>query len=177
MPNHCENHTSIIGPKDDIERLFAVLDTTNTDHPMANLCPMPIDIEEGNIREWTINNWGTKWGDYDYFTDDIHIEYYEDGTANISLSYMTAWGPFDIAYWTKVSTDWPTLWFTSSYSEPGCQFVGAFSARDSKVENYETTDLPDWSGDDDGYPEWLDAIDQLRNECADIVDGRIAVAS
>ena len=73
MPNHCENHTSIIGPKDDIERLFAVLDTTNTDHPMANLCPMPIDIEEGNIREWTINNWGTKWGDYDYFTDDIQI--------------------------------------------------------------------------------------------------------
>jgi len=169
MPNLCENHTHILGPKEDIERLFAVLDTPNAEQPLINLYPMPL-MDADNVREWSVSNWGTKWGDYDYFSDDIEIEDYEDGTAGVSLSYHTAWSPFDVTYWTKVSTDWPTLWFTTSYSEPGCCFVGAFSARDGVVENYETTDLPEWSGEPDDYPEWLDAVDQLRNECADVVD-------
>jgi hypothetical protein len=172
MPNLCENHTSIFGPKEDIERLFAVLDIPNAEQPLTNLYPMPIDIADENIREWRIANWGNKWGDYDYFTDDIHVEDYEDGTASISLSYHTAWSPFDKNYWTKVSFQWPTLWFTTSYSEPGMCFVGAFSARNGAVKNIETTDLPDWSGLSEDYSDWLDAIDQLRNECADLVDER-----
>lgn len=172
MPNHCENHTSILGPKEDIERLFAVLTAGDDERLLVNLHPMPADIADENIREWRLSNWGTKWGDYDYFSDDIEVEHHDDGMASISLSYHTAWSPFDTVYWTKVSTDYPTLWFTTSYSEPGMCFVGAFSARNGIVKNVETA-MPDWSGEEDDYPKWLDAIDQLRNECADLVDERI----
>ena len=170
MPNHCENHTSILGPKEDIERLFGVITAPADDRLLVHLYPVPEGTTDTDAYDWCWNNWGTKWGDYDHFSDGIEVEHFEDGTASLSFSYHTAWGPFDTNYWTKVSTDWPSLWFTTSYSEPGCQFVGAFSARNGVVKNQETNELPDWSGDEDDYCDWLDAVDQLRNEYADMVD-------
>lgn len=173
MPNHCENHTSIIGPREDIERLLAVITAPADDHLLAHLYPVPEDVTDSY--HWCIENWGTKWGDYDHFSDEIEAFHHNDNTSSISVSYMTAWSPFGENYWRKVSKDYPTLWFTTSYAEQGMCFVGAFAVRNGSIENHETDQLPDWSGEDEDYADWLDAMDELRNTCADIVDGRLAI--
>lgn len=76
-----------------------MLSEKTTDFNMV--IPQPVNIETGNCpgqhepgiicwRNWSINNWGTKWNAY-----DTKFEDHEDGTA--TLQFDTAWShPFPV---------------------------------------------------------------------------------
>jgi len=81
-------------------------------------------IERANLRkhgakhwyDWCLDNWGTKWGDYDtYFAgQDRH---------GATFTFNTAWSPGSAGL-EKISALWPELAFANSYEEGGCDFIG-----------------------------------------------------
>lgn len=106
--------------------------------------------------DWALDNWGTKWGDFDHYQNIRYVDEHE-------LGYMTAWGPFSDKFWIEVSKKYPELTFTVTYDEPGMCFVGA-----GKYSNGETLftcyidDVTPLLGeldyeDDDARDKWYEA--------------------
>jgi hypothetical protein len=71
--------------------------------------------------DWSLHNWGTKWGDCDLRIDDVYIN--NDDTSTLELRYETAWGPALEAL-THISTLFPKLIFYTFYREEGIGFAG-----------------------------------------------------
>ena len=230
MPNHCENSTTIEGPKEDLEKLLDVIrlhEDTTTDNPsgLKNLVPMPtvldgtispaptstepnenwaVWVTEGrwtkeqydeacaqqvvryeraqtalaetgytNWYDWCNRNWGTKWGDYDHYGDD-DIQIIGDGSATITINYMTAWGPFSEKFWAEASKKFPTLTFATCYSEPGMCFIGAIVAQDGIIgSEYIEDAFPDLAEDEDGniaddaWDNYQQEVDDTRSRALD----------
>lgn len=199
MPNHCENQVSIHGPKTDIQRLWDIINNPGDAEESATLTrlhPMPEELrkspsawygdpekqaEQALIEEamltkyghkdwysWALANWGTKWGDYDYFSAQHNvIDTWE--TADISLSFHTAWGPFSQNFWKKVSADFPTLTFTIAYDELGMAFCGAEKYHNGEqvferyIDDYnQVIGEPDWDNPDD-VDMWFEHKSTLRD--------------
>lgn len=185
MPNHCVNFTTVTGPVDDIQRFYdAVLvpdedinENTTDCFCLARLFPIPED-KIGDSYWWCVENWGTKWGDYNYLTGDDEDIWQAPDT--LSFSYHTAYAPFSENFWQKVTNDWPTLYFTTSYQEEGIGVLGAIAASDGLVEMNDI-EHPEFDGpfDGDEYLDFVDEVDRLRNEACDTViemlDARLAV--
>jgi hypothetical protein len=89
---------------------------------------------------WESNHWGVKWGACD--SELMHKE-----NCFLQYEFSTAWGP-PIAFFEKISEDWPTLSFELSYEEPGMGFQGS-------AEWYEGSLQSSWEGEyeDDDYEE------------------------
>lgn len=199
MPNHCENQVSIDGPKADIQRLWEIIKDDNPNEESAKLTRLyPMPDELGNSPavfygdpakqaeqllieadmlakyghkdwyDWAIQNWGTKWGDYDYMSASLNvIDTWE--TADITLAFHTAWGPFDEKFWKKVSADFPTLQFSITYEEPGMVFCGAETYRNGErvferyIDDYnQIIGEPNWDDEDD-VDRWHEAKSDLRD--------------
>lgn len=76
-----------------------------------------------NWYDWRIKNWGTKWDVNDLRqSQDIFVN--EDGIANVSYYFETAWGP-GIEAFDKIAADYPNILFTLYYEEPGMGFCGS----------------------------------------------------
>lgn len=75
---------------------------------------------------WALDNWGTKWGDYEH-------SYAELSDEHVEIRYMTAWCPFDNKFWHHVSQQFPTLTFVIVYDEPGMVFCGASCYRNGET--------------------------------------------
>ena len=83
-----------------------------------------IMIESHNLKtygakhwyDWCLDNWGTKWGDYDTSLD-------ASGRHGACLSFSTAWSP-GTAGLEKISALHPELVFVNAYEESGCDFIG-----------------------------------------------------
>jgi len=146
-----------------------------TDDESLRLQAEQDDIHQRNIDkyghknwyDWAYVNWGTKWGDYDYISAQMNlIDTWE--TADISLSFHTAWGPFEPQFWLKVSADYPTLTFSIGYHEPGMMFLGSETYKNGEQtysehsEDYsvETGDIPD---DSDEFDDWWSKFENLRD--------------
>jgi hypothetical protein len=112
---------------------------------------------------WTHDNWGTKWGDYDHW-HEAQLE--EAASGEILYKYITAWGPLDERFWAKVSEMFPTLTFTTAYSEPGMDFCGGISARNGVVASRYSDDLPEFV-DDGSVDSWMNSIDEIADRLAD----------
>lgn len=117
---------------------------------------------------WALDNWGTKWGDYDHF---VAIQ----GNGYIELGYMTAWGPFADKFWHHVSQQFPTLDFVVSYDESGMAFCGASSYRNGEtlaeryVDDYtQLIGVPDWD-DTDKVEDWNYQLCDLRDRLTEQV--------
>lgn len=121
-----------------------------------------------NWYDWSIANWGTKWGDYDHFVDS-------DGEGHHEFGYHTAWAPFDNSFWLKVSALYPELTFIVVYQETGMTFAGASKYQDG-VEVFDhyindyTELLPDVDWDDD------DSVDTYMGAEGDLFDGLYEMA-
>lgn len=92
-----------------------------------------------NWYDWSIANYGTKWGIYD-------TAEWEVGTKQASLFYCTAWSPAD-KFFINASVKYPKLLFITEFADEGGGFVGR--------ETYENGELVDtesfeWN-DEDGY--------------------------
>lgn len=167
MPNYCENHTNISGPIEDVRAILDAMRGEDGETLISNLVPMPADIGDGWY-SWALENWGTKWGDFDHFSDDgFEIDEYDQGQAQTYCSYYTAWGPFDKGFWLRVSRMFPTLTFTNTYQEEGMGFVGAVAVRNGFGGEAYTEDVPTYPENSDDVQEYCDALCDLRERMLD----------
>jgi len=82
-----------------------------------------------NWYDWTIANWGSKWGVYDETEWDIT----EDGDiSSAGIWYQTAWSPVTIA-WERISKNYPTLEFFHEFADEGGAFVGNQLIQDGNI--------------------------------------------
>ena len=149
MPNHCEQTTTVVGPKDERDHFVASAKDGEGRFSLSSLHPMPEGLKgsfsgytsdpekakeyaeqhEKNLAEyghanwydWAYAEWGTKWGDYD---GDVSCHDDHETTAY----YQSAWGPSSELV-RKVSALFPTLLFVTRYHEPGCCFAGVTAHR------------------------------------------------
>ena len=75
-----------------------------------------------NWYDWTIANWGSKWGVYDETEWNI-TDVEDDGLSSAGIWYQTAWTPVTIA-WERISKNYPTLEFFHEFADEGGAFVG-----------------------------------------------------
>ena len=173
MPNDCANNVSIQGDMYDILRFWEAMRDDDGEQRLVNLVPMPDELNnhDGGWYSWAIENWGTKWGDYDHY-----VMLFEAGGGYIDMAFLTAWGPFSDAFWHRVSRQFPDLTFIVSYHEPGMVFCGASKYRNGEtlaerhIDDYrKVIGEPNWD-DADSVARWQDRLTDLRDGIVRSVD-------
>lgn len=160
MPNHVYNILNLTGPKEDILSFSNAVSVGRGDDEgiIRAFIPFPAELEGREILnkegesigraftdegyKWCLNNWGTKWGDYE---TDVLVEPNElpDGSWAVSYTFVTAWSPADEAF-TTIAKMFPTLTFDISWEEEGYQSIGAFVAKgDKHVKLYTVDAVPE----------------------------------
>lgn len=143
MPNWCYNTLTLSGDADVISRIkdwYKDRQSGKTDDVglFSLFYPLPKALESttapsrepnkaliekygaDNWYDYQTTNWGTKW--------DVRQIFTEAETENeICLSFDTAWAP-PIAFYKKLSEDYPKLHIMASYSETGVGFCGTFDS-------------------------------------------------
>lgn len=177
MPNHCENILGIAGDKEDVEKFLEFV-SRPVPHKgkqevsiFDNLIPMPEELsgtnksfmnenssEESvslqekfgydNWYDWALNNWGTKWGDYELTKSTIQtmdssrwnseidsIEYRK--VYYMHFYYTTAWGPGSDEIMSALAEQFPQLNAMLYYEEPGMGFAGFVVVKDGSIAHNE----------------------------------------
>lgn len=83
-----------------------------------------------NWYDWSISNWGTKWGCYDTtVTEPVggHMDY----------TFSTAWSPFSDNVLEAMMRKFPELEFRLAYAEQGCAFAGITILERDHREDYQ----------------------------------------
>lgn len=83
---------------------------------------------------WTIANWGTKWGAYDSTEWTIESETKRKMVATISFN--TAWSPAT-GFFEFASQEYPTLTFELEFADEGGGFVCTQSLKNGEVTEQE----------------------------------------
>ena len=143
MPNWCENHLSIYGKKEDMDKFISVIKAGEDEYKILdNLYPTPEELMIGDVSftvdeiqkanlekfgykswyDWRIDKWGTKWQECDLFVQQEYTIRAED-KSEIAFGFNTAWAP-PIEAFNKISADYPSILFCLYYEEPGMGFCG-----------------------------------------------------
>jgi Ferredoxin-like domain in Api92-like protein len=77
--------------------------------------------------EWCNENWGTKWGFYDF----SEVNFSKTRTS-ATVSFSTAWSPA-FPLFDKMSEMFPNLTFTVRYYERGAQFKGIYKLKGGEI--------------------------------------------
>jgi hypothetical protein len=174
MPNHCDNATFIKGdgtPESELQINDFESRLRRGDLKMCEtFVPMPEEVRHTTVGSggfdsydargwygWALENWGTKWGDYDGSLAD-----HEDG---LLYGYQTAWGPAGAALRT-ISEMFPNLTFGTSWSEEGGQ-MGYFIFRNGQAMGEATGTHPYEPYDKEkaeADPDYEDALYDRNNE-------------
>jgi len=142
MPNWCANEVRIEGP---VDKIYDMAMAMEREELLEHLVPV-----EGDNFERT-SSWGTKWD-----ISDVHMEHnVEDGV--IEASFMTAWGPPDMAFVTYLGKS-DDVTIENYFYEPGMAFAGVDS---ESVELPETPDADEW--EDDVLLQQLDTMFGIRD--------------
>jgi hypothetical protein len=155
MPNWCSNTLELSGDKEVIKKitdwhkdrqsgktddvgLFSLfyptpkeLATTTYPNPEPNE-DLIKKFGSSNWYDFQTTNWGTKW-------DANEVCMAVESENGIRLSFDTAWAP-PIAFYEKLSRDYPELNISASYYESGCDFCGTFES-DFGEETLSITDI------------------------------------
>ena len=145
MPNHCDNTLVITGPDVDIRRFIHITKCDEKEpYVIAQHMPIPDDFKGDGWYTWCVNNWGTKWGDY-----ETHL--FKEEPDEAIFHYQTAWGPYSDEFLQKISEPFPTLTFLMQYEERGCCFLGVSVVRDGEIlySNCIEPELPEYNEDDE----------------------------
>jgi len=115
MANYCWNELEINGDSKILARLVETVAGSNgcLDFNHIVLCKE----NQENIRDWCINNWGTKWNAIEPNLD------YVDGSECAIFSFDTAWSP-PVQAVEVLAKAYPELRFKISYEEGGNDFSG-----------------------------------------------------
>lgn len=81
--------------------------------------------------EWCIENWGTKWGMYDF--SEVNF-----GKTFATVSFSTAWSPPNPII-TKLGELFPKLTFTLKFYEMGAGFKGVYKVKGDEILDDQTT--------------------------------------
>jgi len=123
LPNHVYSSLKVTGPDKDVERFREFAKGTDEDNTVLLLdankfIPMPPEIETsddaGIIRQWCIDNWGTKWGFY-----EIDVE--GESHGYVEYTFLTAWSPISPVI-HKMSQMFPLLTFDYYAEEEANEF-------------------------------------------------------
>lgn len=120
MPNWCSNQIRIEGPVEEIDRIWDIIEDTDTDDGLLTAIA-PLDGEwEYNT---AIDHWGTKWDIKDHNLAKEVYEYNGQKRGILEGYFESAWGPPSEALdkWLSKSEDYEgeLLWY-----EPGNDFCG-----------------------------------------------------
>tara|TARA_R110001592_G_scaffold1805_8_gene10815 strand:+ start:4641 stop:5195 length:555 start_codon:yes stop_codon:yes gene_type:complete len=126
MPNWCSNQIRIEGPKEEIDRIWNILeDDTIDDGLLTALAP----LEGGWEYNLAIDNWGTKWDVKEHAISQEEYEYNGSIRGVLEGHFESAWGPPSDAVekWLSKSEDYEAdlLWY-----EPANDFCGALLSGD-----------------------------------------------
>jgi hypothetical protein len=114
--------------------------------------------------DWSLAKYGTKWGDYDVRIDVNQF----DELKEITVTYNTAWSPFEAVFFEEVSKKFPNCFFTTTFNETGMNFVGASIAKNG-VADIESVEIDfDYSSYDDSTNEGFDEMMNALNDCIDM---------
>ena len=128
MPNWCDNSVRIEGP---VDKIYDMAKAMEREELLEHLVPV-----EGTNLDRT-NTWGTKWD-----ISDVRMEHkVEDGV--IEASFMTAWGPPDMAFVTYLGKN-DDVTIENYFYEPGMAFAGIDS---ELVELPDKSDASEWEDD------------------------------
>lgn len=128
MPNWCSN-TVVLGNSDasKISDLLAFLEKNQNNNMFQYLRPNPSGEWD---YDWSVQHWGTKW--------DTEVSYVVPFDENhVSLDFDTPWGPPITLYQYLVEHGWTV---EAMYSEPGCQFCGAYVNGNEEYYEYDLED-------------------------------------
>lgn len=75
--------------------------------------------------QWCVDNWGTKWGMYDFSEWKID-------ECSAFISFLTAWSPPQLVV-RAMAEQFPKLRFVLKYYEKGRAFQGVFEVKGSEV--------------------------------------------
>jgi hypothetical protein len=111
--------------------------------------------------DWSIENWGNKWGDYDHYYLPTEVSEYDD-QGELLIRYQTAWGPFSEEFWGQISEQFPNCLFVTGFEESGMDFIGAVSAKngytyliDDSFGIYLENDVTD-----DDWEQYLESVNE-----------------
>ena len=150
MPNWCSNSLVVYGDKESLNNFNNGLvsidgypsillsyfprpefrDTNNHETKYDNQTYNLENFGAIDWYDWSVDNWGTKWGDCNtllILSNDKCLEY----------SFDTAWSP-PIEGIQHISSKFPTLTFMLFYSEQGMGFMGHFIVSNGVVMMQES---------------------------------------
>ncbi len=172
MPNECMNTLGVMGEKEDVEAFVKFVTNANNEVSLFDsLIPFPEELNNttspvsaedkekspgliakygvDNWYDWKINNWGTKWGDYDLTSGEItQIKEYKMGGDevlrdewHIHFSYTTAWSPGENELANAICKIFPKLKAMIQYEEPGMAFAGETLVLNGKIVKQECWEM------------------------------------
>ena len=130
MPNHCDNYLALCG--EDIKSLKAFHKAMGNEMDFNKVIPMPQALcDQGNLptdetcpnpnwRDWSIENWGTKWNAYEHNPELTSAKYPENkgDCGEVCYNFLTAWGP-PTPIVRELQRQYPTLTITMYFSIEG----------------------------------------------------------
>ena len=190
MPNWCNNHIEIIGPKHKVD---ALIKGAKEGEFINTLYPMPKELEDtqstsdeevmkkqpvvdgfNNWYDWRVANWGTKW-DVDIYDGSIQEQEElfgpDDGDKRVTFGFDSAWSPPIHACETYLQNN-NDMSIKLTYYEPGCDFMGIWEDFDDRCytvsEVAPTSDSDFWETEDgkhlDDYMGIVDTMQQYEAE-------------
>lgn len=163
MPNHVTNNLTVSGPENDLLRFHQSIDfdrTKDTSGIIRAFLPFPEELKGKEITNangevigtsftdegyaWCLDNWGTKWGDYDTcMTYEPYERVDSGGEWVVGYEFQSAWCPANEAF-VSISKMFPSLMFVVSWEEEGCQSMGGFVCRNGVFADYSPDDMPEY---------------------------------
>ena len=198
MPNWCNNHIEIIGPK---KKVDALIKGAKAGEFVNTLYPMPKELEDtqstsdeevmkkqpvvdghNNWYDWRVQNWSTKW-DVDLYDPDNLDEQEElfgpdDGDKRVAFGFDSAWSPPIGAceHYLQNNND---MSIRLTYYEPGCDFMGIWEDFDDRCytvsEVAPTSDSDFWQTEDgkhlDDYMSIVETMQQYEEDQKEAAHG------
>ena len=190
MPNWCNNHIEIIGPKHKVD---ALIEGAKKGEFLNTLYPMPkelVDTENSNDTEkmskqpvvdghnnwydWRVDKWSTKW-DVDVYDGSIQEQEElfgkDDGDKKVAFGFDSAWSPPIGAceYYLENNND---MSIRLTYYEPGMDFMGIWEDFDDRCYTCSvdapTSDSDFWETEDgkhiDDYMGVVETMQQYEED-------------
>jgi hypothetical protein len=185
MPNHVTNTLTVSGRESDLKEFHKLIESS-TEGLIRAFLPFPEELGGEYIKTgsgevigraftadgytWCLDNWGTKWGDYDLDICSEPWGYPADDQWAATYRYTTAWSPASEAILT-ISTMQPDILFSVTWEEEGNQSAGCLVCKNGyfAIEHAADEDRPIWPAGNETYEteqkyyeEWESMIDNLE---------------
>jgi len=190
MPNWCNNHIEIIGPKKKVDALIKGAkagEFLNTLYPMPKeladtesssdtekMSKQPVVDGHNNWYDWRVAEWSTKW-DVDVYDGSIQEQEElfgkDDGDKKVAFGFDSAWSPPIGAceHYLQNNND---MSIRLTYYEPGMDFMGVWEDFDDRCYTCSvdapTSDSDFWETEDgkhiDDYMGVVETMQQYEED-------------